>query len=54
MQIAEQIEIDDLVIIIMDIMALKEEVSSIEEIITKEDILTILLTRQIYSKLHIR
>jgi len=36
-QIAEQIKIDDWVII-LDIMALKEEAPPIEEVLTKEDI----------------
>jgi len=37
MQIAEQVKIDDLVII-LDIMALKEEAPPIEEVLMKEDI----------------
>jgi hypothetical protein len=38
MQTAEWIEIDDWVIVLMCIMVLKEEASSIVEIIAKEDI----------------
>jgi hypothetical protein len=44
------LEIGDLVIIVMGIMAPKEEVSLIEEVIAKEDKINIYIPKQIYSE----
>jgi len=44
------LEIDDLVIIVMGIMALKEEMPLIEEVIAKEDKINIHIPKQIYSE----